>query len=124
MTESRARIGRIGERIAARYLEAQGLEIVARNWRCARGDVRGELDIVADDGGELVVCEVKTRRRAEPDDVLVAVDPRKAAQLRRLAGAWLAESDRTWAGVRIDAVAVSWPAGGGHAHVTHVRGAA
>src|SRR4051794_32260717 len=50
-------LGAYGERLACRYLLAQGLSILDRNWRC----VRGEIDVVAVDGRELVVCEVKTR---------------------------------------------------------------
>jgi putative endonuclease len=53
--------GRIGEEIAARFLEHQGLAIVTRNWRCREG----ELDIVAREGGELVFVEVRTRRRRD-----------------------------------------------------------
>ena len=50
-------LGDYGERLACRYLLGQGLTILDRNWRC----VRGEIDVVAVDGRELVVCEVKTR---------------------------------------------------------------
>ena len=51
-------LGRYGEDLAAEHLRRQGLTVLARNWRCARG----ELDIVARDGSALVICEVKTRR--------------------------------------------------------------
>ena len=51
-------LGRYGEEIAVEHLRRQGLTILARNWRCAAG----ELDVVAREGGTLVVCEVKTRR--------------------------------------------------------------
>ena len=50
-------LGDYGERLACRYLLGQGLTILDRNWRCARG----EIDIVALDGRCVVVCEVKTR---------------------------------------------------------------
>ena len=51
-------LGRFGEEVAAEHLRLQGLQILARNWRCPTG----ELDIVARDGSSLVICEVKTRR--------------------------------------------------------------
>ena len=51
-------LGRRGEELAAGYLEAQGMRIVDRNWRCAEG----EIDIVALDGDALVIAEVKTRK--------------------------------------------------------------
>ncbi|MEO8828480.1 YraN family protein [Lapillicoccus sp.] len=80
-------VGGYGERMAARYLTDLGLEVLDRNWRCELG----EIDIVARDGTCLVVCEVKTRRSTTFGDPVEAVDHRKLARLRRLAGAWLAE---------------------------------
>ena len=50
-------VGRRGEDEAAAYLTALGWRILDRNWRCASG----EVDIVALDGRELVIVEVKTR---------------------------------------------------------------
>jgi hypothetical protein len=57
-TAERGALGRYGEDVAARQLQAAGLTILARNWRCREG----EVDIVALDGDVLVMCEVKTRR--------------------------------------------------------------
>lgn len=57
-TETEAqRKGRLAEERAAEYLRALGYSIVARNWRARRG----ELDIVAQDGAELVFVEVRAR---------------------------------------------------------------
>ena len=50
-------LGRRGEDVAAEYVEAQGMRVVERNWRCREG----EIDVVALDGDEVVVVEVKTR---------------------------------------------------------------
>ena len=118
---SRRSLGAVGEQMAVRHLQAQGMEILHRNWRCADGAVRGELDIVARDGGVIVFCEVKARRGAGAGGPLEAITPRKVAQLRRLAGAWLARELPTAAGVRIDALGVCWPSGGGRAEIVHVR---
>ena len=52
------RLGRAGERAAARYLELGGCRILARNART----FGGELDLVVLDGGVLVFVEVKTLR--------------------------------------------------------------
>lgn len=52
------RLGRAGERAAARHLELLGCRILARNART----FGGELDIVALDGGILRFVEVKTLR--------------------------------------------------------------
>lgn len=122
---ARAQLGRIGEQMAVRHLEERGLQVVARNWRPRLPDVRGELDVVAVDGRALVVCEVKTRRGAGAGHPLEALTAEKVARLRRLAVAFLAESGGLGTReVRIDAVAVSWPDGGGRAEIEHVEAVA
>ena len=50
-------VGRWGERIAARYLEARGVHTIRRNWKASLL----EADLIAYDGRELVIIEVKTR---------------------------------------------------------------
>ena len=50
----------MGEMWAKAYLERQGYRIREINFRCALG----EIDLVAEEGGELVFVEVKTRRDA------------------------------------------------------------
>lgn len=102
------RTGAIGEDLAARHLAAQGLEVVARNWRVARGDLRGELDLVAldHDARTVVVVEVKTRRGDGFGGALAAVTPRKQARIRRLAVAFLVDAQLPYRQVRLDVVAV------------------
>lgn len=103
-------IGRLGEDLAAAHLQADdGLEIVARNWRVATGELRGELDLVAVDrpAGTVVVCEVKTRRDAQRfGGALQALTPRQGARLRLLTGAFLREAGMALPHVRLDLVAI------------------
>jgi putative endonuclease len=76
----RKRLGQWGESVAATYLEAQGYEIVGRNWRCARG----EIDLIARAGDVLVFVEVKTRRGrtlGTPEEGLTAAKGRKLFEL-------------------------------------------
>ena len=122
MTQSTNRLGRIGEDLAVRHLEGLGYHIVARNWRAASGDVRGEVDVIARDGRCLVFCEVKSRRRSVFDDAYAAVTWSKQRQLRRLAALYLAGRGES-VDVRFDVVAVAWPVGGGAAAVEHIAGA-
>jgi putative endonuclease len=110
-------VGRYGERMAGEHLEKQGMRVIDRNWRTARG----EIDIVAVDGECLVVCEVKTRRSGVCGDPFDAVTPLKLARLRRLAAAWLAEHQGFYRDVRIDVVAVHRPSRG-PARIEHLRG--
>ncbi|MCL2465888.1 MAG: YraN family protein [Micrococcales bacterium] len=112
-------VGKFGEQVAADHLEAAGLEVLDRNWRCTHG----ELDLVASDGCELVVVEVKTRRSTAFGTPAEAVTWRKLARLRRLAAAWLSAHDEHPQSVRIDVVAVTVPRRGGP-QVEHLKGVA
>lgn len=125
----RVALGRYGEIVAADHLIASGMTVLARNWRCRDG----EIDIVAIDGGVLVMCEVKTRRGLGFGTPLDAITPAKAARLRRLALRWLADQrssvaeGRTsdfarYAEVRFDVVSVLRPLSG-PTTVEHLRGA-
>jgi putative endonuclease len=98
-------LGRYGEDIAVAHLQAAGLQVLERNWRCRLG----EIDVVAVDGDCLVVCEVKTRRSLAAGSPLEAVTARKVGRLRRLTAAWLAGQDRHFAAIRIDVVGVFQP---------------
>jgi putative endonuclease len=98
-------LGRHGEDLAVSYLEAAGLQVITRNWRCPLG----EIDVVALDGDCLVVCEVKTRRSMVAGGPLEAVTPAKVNRLRRLTAIWLAEQDQRFAEVRIDVVGILRP---------------
>jgi len=110
-------LGRYGEDVAARHLVDQGLAVLERNWRCSGG----EIDILARDGEVLVVCEVKTRSGLGFGSPLEAVNPAKAARLRRLAARWLTEHGMRPREVRFDVVGVVRQQRGA-AVVEHVRG--
>jgi putative endonuclease len=76
--------GRKGEERAARYLARRGYAILARNVRCASG----ELDIIARKSETLAFVEVKTHRSRESG--LLAMTPDKCTRLQAAARAWLA----------------------------------
>ncbi|RJK98266.1 YraN family protein [Vallicoccus soli] len=112
-------VGRYGERVAARHLVDAGLVVLERNWRCELG----EIDIVAREGGVLVVCEVKTRSSGAYGPPAEAVTPAKAARLRRLAARWVHERGVHPQELRVDVVAVLRRPRGA-ALVEHLRGVA
>lgn len=111
------RLGRWGEELAAFHLARRGMTVLDRNWRCEHG----EIDIVALDGGCLVVCEVKTRRGMAHGGPVHAIPWSKRLRLRRLAAAWLAAHDRGVDGVRIDVIGILRPAHG-PAELVHLPG--
>jgi putative endonuclease len=110
-------LGQRGEQAAAEYLAAAGFRILARNWRCAEG----EIDIVAVERHTLVVCEVKTRSSDRRGTPLESVSRVKRNRLRRLAIRWLTAHGVRFDQVRIDIVGVKPDPAGGFA-VEHVRG--
>jgi putative endonuclease len=110
-------VGRYGEDVAARVLVDLGWTVLDRNWRCEVG----EIDIVAVDGDEVVIVEVKTRRSLAFGTPAEAVTWSKGARLRRLAAAWLQTQERRFSGVRIDVIGVEVPRSG-VARVEHLRG--
>lgn len=79
------RIGKKGELLAADFLRKKNCKILATNWRCGRY----ELDIIAEDGNELVVAEVKTRSGGDYESAAEAIDNRKIRRTVSAAEAYI-----------------------------------
>lgn len=107
-TSDRISVGLWGEETAAAVLQAKGWTILDRNWRPPRAGsgVRGEIDIVARRGSQIIVCEVKTRSSLSFGHPCEAVDAAKAARLCKLAGAWCTAAGQRRDRVRIDVIAI------------------
>lgn len=80
-----AATGAAAEDHAARWLQARGLRLVDRNWRCRQG----ELDLVMQDGATLVVVEVRARRHSGFGGAAGSVDVRKCRRIAAATQAWL-----------------------------------
>jgi putative endonuclease len=104
--EGRGELGRRGEALAADYLRMHRYTIVARNYRCRAG----EIDLVAMDGPVLVFVEVRSRRGDRVGTPLESVDPRKQAQVARVARRFLAERGWHERDARFDVVGVRFDA--------------
>ncbi len=104
---SRHALGRAGEAAAETYLRDRGFTILARNYRCAAG----EVDLVAIDAGTLVFVEVKTRAGTACGMPLDAVDQRKQRRLAAVARHFLQQAPRGLRALRFDVVGVLWRAG-------------
>jgi putative endonuclease len=102
VTRRRQQLGASGEQQAAEWYEANGYEVVARNWRCREG----ELDLVLRRGRQLVFCEVKTRSSDAFGAPVEAVTPTKQRRLRVLAARYLADSSVRPSGIRFDVASV------------------
>lgn len=117
MTHHNGAVGAFGERLARQYLEEDGYQILATNWRCSLG----ELDLVAlDRAGTLASVEVKTRTSDAYGTPATAVTHAKLARLRRLTAAYLREHPHRGP-VRVDVIAVLVPRTGAP-RLDHLRG--
>lgn len=109
-------LGRKGEDIAAYYLSSRGWEVLERNWTCPYG----EADIIAQDDGEVVFVEVKTRLdTGHPHEVFpeIAVDHAKLVRYRNMMEHYA--STMGLERLRFDVVAVS-VVGERTAHIHHL----
>jgi putative endonuclease len=69
--------GRQWEAAAAEYLEHQGLQVLARGYRCRLG----ELDLVCRDGRMLIVVEVRARATSSYGTAVSTIGPHKRARI-------------------------------------------
>jgi putative endonuclease len=97
-------LGRRGEDLTHRFLRRQGFIIVARNYRLPSGDA--EADLIAREGEDLVIVEVKTRESAQHGPPDRAVGPEKQCHLLRVAREYTRANDISWDCVRFDVVTV------------------
>lgn len=101
---SRTELGAAGEAFAAAWLAERSFRILDRNVRY-RG---GEIDIIALDGDELVIVEVRLRSGTRFGRAAETIDSRKLAFLLRAAGRYRQEhpevEEMIW---RIDLIAIT-----------------
>jgi putative endonuclease len=99
----RHRRGNAAEDLAAAYLGARGLSILARNVRCKGG----EIDILCLDGQCLAVIEVRQRAHGRFGGALASVTPAKQRKIIR-AARYLLQTSAGYRGrrMRFDVVGV------------------
>jgi putative endonuclease len=112
-------LGDAGELLARRHLEADGYTCLAQQWRCPVG----ELDLVMQQGDDLVFVEAKVRRGG----LIEAEQAVTPAQQRRLLAAaqsfLVAHSEfqeLTW---RIDILGITLDRAGRITRVSHLENA-
>jgi putative endonuclease len=118
MTQQHKQLGIQGEDMACTYLERQGTEILERNWKCQAG----EADIIAQEDGDLVFIEVKTRTTTSagfPED---AITRKKRRKYEMIATEYLFTHNLPSTRVRFDVVALL-VSGTGKAFLRHHRDA-
>jgi len=98
----RSLLGQTAEARAAAFLQARGLKLLARNWRCRFG----EIDLIMRDGATLVFIEVRLRSRNDFGGAAASVTPAKQRKLLAAARQYLATL-KTPPPCRFDVVALS-----------------
>jgi putative endonuclease len=102
----RQQIGQRAEQLAAEFLAAQGLTILERNYRRRLG----ELDVIAQAPGVLVIAEVRTRATGTYGGAAASVDKAKQRRIIRAAAQLLQQRrDLARLPVRFDVLVVSGP---------------
>ncbi len=81
-------IGKLGEELAKAFLEKKGYQILALNWRFSKA----EIDIIAQDGDDLVFVEVKTRSSEHFGPPAAFVSPKKEELMAQAASIYMEEN--------------------------------
>jgi len=94
------RQGDWAEQRVLRLLQQRGWRMLSHQWACRWG----ELDLVVEKGGRLLVVEVKGRRRCGPDGWgLASLRRGKRQRLERAWACWL-EGNPAWAECSVEMV--------------------
>lgn len=91
-------IGRLGEEIAAQYLQERGYQIVQRNLQI----VHTEVDIVARHDDTVILVEVKTRSSEDYGSGVEYISQRKQNQLIKAGKAYMKKGE--W--IRFDVISI------------------
>lgn len=95
--------GQTAEALAAEFLAARGASLLLRNYRRRLG----ELDLVAQHGGTLLIVEVRCRSSSRYGGAAASIDLRKQRRIVRAAQQLLQERpDLARMPVRFDVIAI------------------
>ncbi len=114
---STKQVGDAGEEKACLWLQKNGYEIVARNWRTRRG----EIDIIAEKENLMVFGEVKTLPSGDVDTLSHELDERKQKRIVETAKLFLLNHRKySNVAIRFDVLVVNMP---GFSDVYHIEDA-
>jgi len=101
---TRQRSGERAEQWAANWLIQQGCTVRERNYRCRHG----EIDLIAEQRGELIIVEVRYRGSGAAVDAATSVDSHKQQRLIAAASHFLSRNpDLAEQPLRFDVLALS-----------------
>jgi putative endonuclease len=118
--ENTTTLGRHAEDLACRHLEALGLQLLERNYRCRAG----EIDLVMLDGTTLALVEVRSRSTSAHGGAAATVGARKQQRFIRAARhLMLTRPELRKLAARFDVVAIDAGPDGGPPVVRWIRDA-
>ncbi len=85
MTTRAKASGNLAEALSADFLQARGLQLLARNYRCRMG----EIDLILIDGPSLVFAEVRLRRNRDFGGAAQSITAAKRQRILRAARHYL-----------------------------------
>lgn len=117
MSAERQHLGKLGERLAKRWLVERGWRVLASRYRSGHRD----LDLVVEHAGAVAFVEVKTRRGAHFGHPVEAVNWRKQRELARSARVWVSRFGSAGQTYRFDVIGVL--VDGDRVRIRHVENA-
>jgi putative endonuclease len=112
-------VGERGEQTAVDHLTELGYRILATNWRWRKG----EIDIVAEQHGEVIFVEVKTRSSHTFGAPEESITKRKRQKLMQTANAYLSSTGHQGVAWRIDVIAIDVSSDGTVERLEHYENA-
>ncbi len=97
--------GQQAEKQALLYLKKKGLRLIQTNYQC----YQGEIDLIMQDGNDIVFVEVRSRARTDYGDALASITPSKIKKIIRAATHFLQK--RNWLysiSSRFDVIAIQY----------------
>ena len=114
----RKTIGKRGEKLARIFVKKQGMKILEKNYRA----IRGEIDIIAEDNGQLVFIEVKTNTAANEISPELRVNHAKQRQIGKIAQMYMQVTGKSGMDSRFDVIGITLHPDERH-EINHIRNA-
>ena len=105
------KLGQKGEQLAKKHLQSKGYLFIAANFHTRFG----EIDLIFQDGDQLVFVEVKTRSTTDKGLPEEAITPRKISHLKKAIDFFYLENPELPRYARIDAVSITKD------HIKHIQ---
>jgi putative endonuclease len=115
----RQALGRLGESLAAEFLEKLGYSIIERNFRTPYG----EIDLITKQGDVIIFTEVKTRSSSSLGPPEISITRKKSEHIRNAAEYYIQQHPDMSDDWRIDVISVQMQSKNIHPKILHFENA-